>query len=86
MTLTDSSFFVSSVWDHAGQFLAQALLLVVIPLQRFDVTDLLSGGDLIEFSFIGELFVNYFLLRGVPLFIFGIWLYCRRDLGAAVRK
>ncbi|MBR7131826.1 MAG: hypothetical protein IKC82_07575 [Lentisphaeria bacterium] len=86
MTLTDSSFFVSSVWDHAGQFLAQALLLVVIPLQRFDVTDLLSGGDLIEFSFIGELFVNYFLLRGVPLFIFGIWLYCRRELGAAVRK
>ena len=86
MVLTDSSFYVSSIWDHAGQFLAQVLLLVVIPLQRFDVTDLLSGGDLIEFSFIGELFFKYFLLRGVPLFIFGIWLYCRRELGAAVRK
>ena len=86
MVLTDSSFFLESAWDHAGQFLAQLLLLVVIPLQHFDVTDLLSGGDLIEFSYIGELFFKYFLLRGVPLFLFGIWLYRRRELGAAVRK
>ena len=86
MVLTDSSFYVSTAWDHLGQFLAQALLLIVIPLQNFDVTNLLSGGDLIEFSLLGELFFNYFLLRGVPLFVLGIWLYVRRELGSAVRK
>lgn len=86
MVLTDSSFYVSTAWDHIGQFLAQALLLVVIPLQNFDVTNLLSGGELIEFSLLGELFFKYFLLRGVPLFLLGIWLYTRRELGSAVRK
>lgn len=84
--LTDSEFFVASVWDRTGQMLAAALLKVIIPLQNFDVTDLLSGGDLIEFSLIGELFCKYFLLRGMPLFLLGIWLYCRREMGSAVRK
>lgn len=84
--LTDPDFFASTVWDHAGQFLANALLLVIIPLQRFDVTDLLSNGDLIEFSMIWDLFFKYFLLRGVPLFLIGIWLYSRREMGSAVRK
>ena len=86
MVLTDPSFFTESAWDKMGQSLAQMLLLIVIPLQHFDVTDLLSGGDLIEFAFIGELFYKYFLLRGVPLFVFGIWLYWRREMGSAVRK
>ena len=87
MVLTDSAFFVESNWDKMGQALAQILLMVVIPLQRFDVTDMLSNGDLIEYAFIfKELFLSYFLLRGVPLFVFGIWLYWRREMGSAVRK
>ena len=86
LVLTDSEFFVTNIWDQLGRALANVLLWVVIPLQNFDVTDMLSGGELIEFSFIGNLFVNYFLLRGVPLFLFGMLLYRRREMGSAVRK
>ncbi len=86
MVLTDSEFFVASAWDQVGQTLAQILLWIVIPLQKFDVTDLLSTGELIEYSYIGELFVNYFLLRGVPLFLLGMFFYWRREMGSAVRK
>ena len=86
MILTDSEFFVTNVWDSLGQFLAQCLLFIVIPLQKFDVTDLLSNGELIEFSYIGELFVNYFILRGMPLFLLGMFLYWRREMGSAVKK
>ena len=84
--LTDESFFVSNGWDSLGQMFANLLLIVIIPLQRFDVTDLLSGGDLIEFSYIMKLFLEYFVLRGVPLFLLGIWFYYRREMGAATRK
>lgn len=84
--LTDQSFFVSSAWDQIGQNLAKLLLIIVIPLQAFDVTDLLSTGELIEYSLIWKLFLHYFILRGVPLFLFGIWMYRRRELGLAVRK
>ncbi|MBR2720439.1 MAG: ABC transporter permease [Lentisphaeria bacterium] len=86
MILTDESFFTANIWDHAGKFLASVLLMIVIPLQQFDVTDLLSNGELIEFSLIGELFGKYFLLRGVPLFLLGMFFYWRREMGAAVRK
>ena len=84
--LTDQEFYASTAWDHLGQALAKLLLMVVIPLQGFDVTDLLSSGELIEFAYIGKLFLYYFVLRGMPLFLLGIWLYRRRELGLAVRK
>ena len=84
--LTDQEFYASTAWDHLGQGLAKLLLMVVIPLQGFDVTDLLSSGELIEFNYIGKLFLYYFVLRGMPLFLLGIWLYRRRELGLAVRK
>lgn len=84
--LTDQSFFVSTAWDHIGQNLAKLLLIIVIPLQAFDVTELLSTGELIEFSLIWKLFFHYFILRGLPLFLFGIWMYRKRELGLAVRK
>ena len=84
--LTDQSFFVSTAWDHLGQALAKLLLIVVIPLQAFDVTELLSTGELIEFSLIWRLFFNFVILRGLPLFLFGMWMYRKRELGLAVRK
>lgn len=86
MVLTDSEFFVSGVFDRFGQILANGLLTVIIPLQKFDVTDMLSNGVLIEFKFIGKLFFEYFVLRGMPLFLLGIWQYSRREVGAEVRK
>ena len=86
MILTDSEFYVGSGFDKLGQGLAGWLLKVIIPLQKFDITDMLADGELIEYGFIGQLFLRYFVLRGVPLFLLGIWLYRRRELGAAVRK
>ena len=86
MVLTDPEFFAEDKISTIGQAVAQLLLTVVIPLQKFDVTDLLANGKLIEFSYIGELFLFYFICRGVPLFLFGMWLYSRRELGLAVKK
>lgn len=86
MILTDAEFFVDDKMSAFGQLLAQGLLWVVIPLQKFDVTDLLASGKLIEFSYMAELFFRYFIVRGVPLFLLGIWFYSRRELGLAVKK
>ena len=84
--LTDPEFFAEDKLSVFGQAMANVLLLVIIPLQKFDITDLLANGKLIEFSYIGELFFQYFILRGLPVFLLGIWLYSRRDLGLAVKK
>ena len=84
--MTDQSYFVEGAADRFGQFVAKLLLTVVIPLQKFEVTDLVAGGELIEWSFIWHLVWYYLLCRALPVLIFGIYFYWRRDLGLVIRK
>ncbi len=78
--------FFSGAGDYIGYFVGKALLLVVIPMQNFEVTQYVSTGELVEFSLIGRLFLSYFLLRGVPFFLFGMYCYWKRELGLVIRK
>lgn len=84
--LTDQSYFVSGAADHIGQFIAKLLLLVVIPIQAFEVTGAVASGELIEWGFMWKLFWYYFICRGLPLFFLGMYLYNRRELGLVIRK
>lgn len=89
-----SSFIVSSEIDMPSAefadliayYVSKFLLLVVIPLQKFEVSSLLSNGELIEFGYMAVVFFNYFLVRGLPLFLIGIYLYWRREMGLVIRK
>jgi hypothetical protein len=62
------------------------LNIILIPMQSFEVSDLVSNGELIELSYMGRVFLKYFVLRGLPLFLLGILLYKRREFGLVVRK
>ena len=62
------------------------MLFVVAPLQEFDVAQKIAGGELIEFSFMGMLFVWHFLLQACPFIMLGGYLYWRRELGLVIRK
>ncbi len=81
-----SSSFFSGAADMVAFYIGKILLLCIIPMQEFEVTYFVADGELIEWSFIGKLFLTYFVLRGVPLFLLGIYLYWRRELGLVVRK
>jgi hypothetical protein len=72
--------------DYVGYFVGKILLLGIIPMQNFEVTHFVANGELIELSLIGNLFASYFLLRALPLFLLGIWLYWRREMGLVIRK
>lgn len=84
--MTDKDYFVSGASDRIGQFVARALLTVVIPLQNFEVTGLVSGGELIEWSLVGGLLWNCLICRALPLVLVGIYFYWRRELGLVIRK
>lgn len=91
---TFSSFLVNVEVDMPGveftdlmaYYVSRFLLIIVIPLQKFEVANLLSNGELIEFAYIGTVFVKYFIFRGLPLFLIGIYLYWRREMGLVIRK
>ena len=41
---------------------------------------------MIEFALIWKLVWSYLLLRALPLFLIGIWLFRKRELGLVIRK
>ena len=83
--MTNQSY-LNGAADQIGLFVAKLLLIVVIPLQAFEHTNALAGGELIEWSLIWNLFWYYFLCRAVPLLLLGIYFYRRRELGLVIRK
>lgn len=77
--------FDTSFEGRLGRVVSKALLVFVIPAQRFEGSEMLSSGRLIGAGYFWGLFVEYFLLRGLPCFALGMWLYSRRELGAVVK-
>lgn len=77
--------YVSGVGDQMARLIANVLLKVVIPLQVFDVTGLVSHGELVEFAYVGRILYYYFP-RALVLFALGIFMYRRRELGLIIRK
>ena len=78
--------YVGGAADRFGQLVGGVLLKVVIPLQNFDVTSVVSDGVLIEWSWIASLILNMIVLRALPLVVLGVILYRKRELGLIIRK
>jgi hypothetical protein len=72
--------------DVIAYWVGKIILLGVIPMQKFEVTNYVANGELIELTLMGKLFLQYFVLRGLPLFLLGMWLYKKRELGLVIRK
>ncbi len=83
--LSGTSFFGGPA-DYIGYYIGKVILIAVIPMQEFEVTNLVANGELVEWLFIGKLFLTYFVLRALPLFLLGMWLYWRREMGLVIRK
>lgn len=78
--------FFSGTADYVGYYVGKILLLIIIPVQSFEVTPFIARGELIELSYIGKIILQFFVLRGLPLYLIGIWLYWRREMGLVIRK
>ncbi|MHB9139927.1 MAG: hypothetical protein ACYC4Q_11050 [Victivallaceae bacterium] len=78
--------FMGGAADYVGYYVGKAILVAVIPMQDFEVTNLVANGELVEWAFIGKLFLTYFVLRALPMFLLGMWLYWRREMGLVIRK
>ncbi|MCP3968097.1 MAG: hypothetical protein GY750_02135 [Lentisphaerae bacterium] len=77
---------LSGAADYTAYFVSKVLLFIIIPIQNFEVTQFLANGELIEISFMGRVFIGYFVLRALPFILIGIWLYWRRQMGLVIRK
>ena len=75
--------------EYTGTFgyqFGDLLLNLIVPLQDFFVTGYLANGELIGFPFIGMLFAKDFVLRMLPVFLLGAWIYTRRELALVSKR
>ena len=75
--------------EYTGTFgyqFGSILLNLIVPLQDFFVTGHLANGELVSFPFIGMLFAKDFVLRMLPVFLFGAWIYTRRELALVSKR
>ena len=69
-----------------GYRFGHLLLNLIVPLQDFFVTGHLANGELVSLPFIGMLFARDFVLRMLPVFLFGAWVYTRRELALVSKR
>ncbi len=92
-----SSYLISSIesagsegelafFDALGSGLAALMMSLLIPVQNFFVSGLLSTGTLIEVSYLMQLLFFNIILKGLPLCLFGLWLYWRRETALAMKQ
>ena len=84
--MTDEDYYVNGTMDRIGQWIARVILDVVVPLGRFDVTDLIADGELVEWALIWNITSSCLLIRALPLALFGIYFYWRREIGLEIKK
>ncbi|MCF6176848.1 MAG: hypothetical protein L3J71_13900 [Victivallaceae bacterium] len=85
-TFMAGTTFFSSTADQVGYTVSKILLMIVIPIQNFEISPFIANGELIEISYIWGIIWKYLILRGLPIYLFGIWLYWRRELGLVIKK
>ncbi len=72
--------------DWISAVITKTMGFLLIPLGDFSVTGKLASGELIELSYMGKLIIFSVVLRTLPLFILGAYLYRRRELGLAMKQ
>jgi ABC-type multidrug transport system fused ATPase/permease subunit len=85
-TFMGGASFTGSAVDQVGYTVSKILLTIVIPIQNFEISPFIANGELIELSYIWGVIWKYLILRGMPIYLFGIWLYWRRELGLVIKK
>lgn len=72
--------------EYSGYWIGKVAMMIVAPLQEFEISQTIAGGELVEFSYLWMLFWKFFLLRALPFVLLGMWLFRRRELGLVIRK
>ena len=87
--LTDPEFYVKTGMDKTSQGISLFIQeWLIVPLERFDFTELVANGELVEWSFIFDIVWSHpgaFVLFALFVWL-GIMLYRRREIGLEIKK
>ncbi len=82
MGATSGDTFIAVLGNAVSKF----LMLLIVPMEKFEVSSFLADGELIEYSYIGNILIFNVFLKCAVILAVGLWVYRRRELGLVVRK
>lgn len=82
----ETKFSLENISDYVGEKVSKVLIFCTVPVQKLGVSETLADGELIENEFIAKTFFSYFILRGIPIFLLGILIYSKREMGSVIQK
>ena len=85
-SVPDSVDYQAEYFETFGYRFGDLMLNLIVPLQDFFVTGHLANGELVSFPFIGMLFAKDFVMRMLPVFLLGAWIYTRRELALVAKR
>ena len=85
-SIPDALDYQEEFMDSFGYRFGKLMLNLIVPLQDFFVSGRLASGELVSFGFIGSLFTMDVIVRTVPVFLLGAWIYTRRELALASKR
>jgi len=78
------SGFVFSISDTLVALVINSLF---VPLEVFDVSDIVADGRLLEWGYIILNFgFSVLFIKALPMALLGMWVYSRREIGLVVKK
>ncbi len=72
--------------DAIGSVAGKIMVSILIPVQDFFVSGSVANGEMLEFRQIGTLVLFNIIIKGLPFFALGMYLYRRREMAMAQRK
>ena len=69
-----------------GYGLSKTFLKIITPVQKFQLSEYVSTGMLIENGIILEIIRKYFLIQFLVISGIGIYVFYRREFGMVVKK
>ena len=85
-SIPDTIDYQPEYTEAFGYQFGKLMLNLIVPLQDFFVSGRLASGELVSFGFIGGLFAMDVIVRTVPVFLIGAWIYTRRELALASKR
>ncbi len=74
--------FFEKINYYAGQYIDY----ILFNPSAFAAQEKLSSGELVEYSYMGDIFFIQFIIKVLPIFLLGLWIYSKRELALAGKE
>lgn len=83
---TNTAVAPHNTLEYISYYTGKYIDLILFAPGKFSVQEKLSSGEVVEFSYIASVFLIELLVKILPIFALGLWIYSKRELALAGKE